>query len=228
MAKTGNYSETTLKRTNIVGSKATSTNLGLEPEVQIIDRNDHDGILARLEMLMAGKNFPGFLHENKRLFKFKSIVKLAKTNLNSIREKRLEGNSVLENFRDGSIWIVGAIHCVPEDKHAECSQLISQTFTNGHVFRPKQNDEVVERLLGICGYINFLEHADTDEDAYKFLWSLHAIRTMTASGANTTIRSTTVAKSPEKKQRIMNQQQDGENEQEKTEGGEAEKEEVML
>ena len=156
-------------------SEASSKNLGLEPEVQIIDRDDHHGILARLEMLMTDKYFPEFLHESKRLFKFKSIVKLAKTNLNSIRAKRSEWNSVLENFRDGSIWFVAAIHSVPADKHAECLQLISHFFTNGHVFRPKQNDEVVERLLGICGYINFLE-ANTDEDAFKFLLSLKAIR----------------------------------------------------
>ena len=76
LAKTGNHSETTLKRTNIVDSKATSTNLELEPEVQIIDRNDHHGILARLEMLMVDKKCPDFLHESKRMFKFKSIMKL--------------------------------------------------------------------------------------------------------------------------------------------------------
>ena len=70
-----------------------------------------------------------FLHESKRLFKFKSIVKLAKTNLNSIREKRSEGKSVLENFRDGSIWFGAAIHSVPADKHAECLQLISHFRT---------------------------------------------------------------------------------------------------
>ena len=101
--------------------------------------------------------------------------------------------------------------------------MISQTFTNGHNLRRRQNDEVVERLLGICGYINFLE-ANTDEDAYKFLWSLYAIRY-----ANTAIRSTTFAKSPEKKQGILNQQQDGEIEEEKNEGegGKAEKEEEL-
>ena len=172
---TRNHSETALKQMKIVSSEASSTNLRLEPEVQNNDRNDRPGILARLETLMAAKNLPELLHENKRMFKFKSIVKLAKTNLNSIKQKISEGNSVLENFRDGSIWFVAAIHSVPADKHAECLQLISHFFTNGHVFRPKQNDEVVERLLGICGYINFLE-ANTDEDAFKFLLSLKAIR----------------------------------------------------
>ena len=129
------------------------------------------------------------------MFKFKAIVKLAKINLNQIREKKSECASFVENFSDGSIWVVAAIHTVPEGKEAECSQLISQFFTNGHGLRPKQNDEVVERLLGICGYINFLEASD-NKDALKFLWSLYSIRGMAAPSAGT-IASTTVAISPE-------------------------------
>jgi len=74
-------------------------------------------------------------------------VKLAKSNLNSIREKRSEGKLVLEHFSDGSIWFVGAIYSVPSDKTAECSQLISQFFTDGHNLRPKQNDEAVQSVF---------------------------------------------------------------------------------
>lgn len=204
---------TTVQRARIVNGGGGGTNLGHNPEVQNVDLGDHEGILARLETLMVPKNFPEFLHDNKRLFKFKSIVKLAKSNLNSVREKRSEGKSVLDHFSDGSIWFVGAIHSVPSDKTAECSQLISQFFTNGHSLRPRQNDEAVERLLGICGYINFLE-ANDNQDVFKFLWSLYSIRAMTAPGANAAIPSTTVAISPQKMQEILKQQEDGVAEQE--------------
>ena len=139
------------------------------------DRPDIDAILARLETLTIDKSIPEFLRENKRYFKFKSIVKLAVSNLNSIREKISEGESVLGNFSDGSIWFVGAIHSVPEDQIPYSAQLISQFFTNGHDERPRQNDEAVERFLGVCGHTNFLE-AKTDLDAFKFLLSLKAIR----------------------------------------------------
>ena len=103
------------------------------------------------------------------------------------------GVSFVDNLSDGSIWFVAAIHSVPADKHAECSQLISQFFTNGHNLRPRQNDEAVERLLSICGHINFLE-ADTDEDVFKFLWSLDGIKsaeTMEQSGPTKLARENT-------------------------------------
>ena len=129
--------------------------------------------MESLETLIADKNLPNFLQDNKQTIR--SIRKLAKKNLNSIREKKSEGVSVVDNFDDGSIWFVCAMHHVPEFKEDEYLQLVGKFLTNGHELRPKQNDEVVEKALGICGYVNFLEAA-TDEDVYKFLWSLYAIR----------------------------------------------------
>ena len=177
------------------------------------DRNDHESILARLETMMVDKNIPDFLQANKRLFKFKSMLKQAKSNLNSVRQKISDGKSFVDDFSNGSIWCVTAVHTVPDDKQTECSQLISQFFTNGHNLRPKQNDEVVERLLGLCGYINFLE-ANSNEDIFKFLWALYPIRAMAAPSSNTVVPSTTVAISPEKMKEILRKQEDGEKEQE--------------
>ena len=204
----------TSRRTNIINSGAGSTNLGHNPDVINVDKSDHDGILARLESLMVLQNVPEYVYDNKRFCKFRSIVKLARSNVDSVREKRSEGKSVLDNFSDGSLWFVAAVHSVPEENTAECSQLISQFSTNGHNLCPRQNDEIVKRLFGICGYINFLE-ANSDRDVFKFLWSLYSIRAMTAPGVNTVIPSMTVAIGSEKMQEIWKQLLDGELEQER-------------
>ena len=61
---------------------ASFTPLGIEPKVQNVKIPDNDGILTRLETLTIDKRIPEFLRDNKRLFKFKAIMKLAKSNLN--------------------------------------------------------------------------------------------------------------------------------------------------
>ena len=81
------------KEVLFIADSDTCSNLEPKPEILSVDIADHDDILERLETLMVAKKFPEFLHDNKRLFKFKSIVKLANSNLNSIREKKSEGVS---------------------------------------------------------------------------------------------------------------------------------------
>ena len=154
---------------------------------------DFDSILTQLNKVIIDTSVPDFLRTNRQeiyKLRFEAIKNLAKTNLASVMKKRVEKLSFVDEFSDGSIWIVSAVHSVPEDKQNECFDLISEFFKNGLTLiypncdlyqdddysdGPKQNDWVVEQFLDICGYGNFLE-ATTDEDIHKFLWSLDAIK----------------------------------------------------
>ena len=149
------------KRPNNIGKPVTQRT----PEQNIVIEN----ILEKLRLFVEKSSPPIFIDKNNKLSEYQDIKKYVEENIDNALRKQNNGESILDEFSDGAIWIFCSIHSLQKNKSTEflissiskCKKWMSElTIEDRRLDRDQKL--IVEKCLGDSRLGDFLKNSKND------------------------------------------------------------------